>query len=161
MAETLGSFLTRRLGDETALVRDLVATLRREQEALSADDADSIAAACQAKSSLLQQLVRMSNERNLALVRAGYAGDRAGLDAFLAGHADAAKLVQIRNHLMELAAEADELNRINGKLIRMRLSHNQKSLAFLLGTGEGSSTYGPDGTASLGRSPVGRRLTAT
>lgn len=160
MAELLGSFLARRLGDEIALVRDLIAVLKREQEALNAGDADGIAAAGEAKAALLRQLGRLSTERNLALAREGYAKDRAGLDAFMGRHADSQGLAQVRDRLMTIAAEADELNRINGKLIRLRLAHNQKSLAFLLGAGEGSSTYGPDGRSSLGGNPVGRRLTA-
>lgn len=160
MAEPSGNFLARHLGDEIALARDLVAVLRREQNALTLDDSDGIAAAYQAKAGLLQQLGRLSTERNLVLARRGYPSDRAGLDAFIASHAESAALAQARDQLMTVAAEADELNRINGKLIRLRLTHNQKLLAFLLGTGAESSTYGRDGRSSLAAASVGRRLTA-
>ena len=108
---------------------------------------------------MLQQLGEISTERNLALARQGFAADRAGLDAFLARQADAGVLAQLRERLMTVANEASELNRINGKLIRLRTMHNQKSLAILLGTGEVLCTYGRDGRSSLGGSSVGRRLT--
>lgn len=160
MAEALGSFLARRIGDEIALLRDFVAVLQREQAALATDDADEIAASSGAKVGLLRQLGQISTERNLALAREGFAADRAGLDAFMARHADSGVLAKLREPLMELAGEANELNRINGKLIRLRMANNQKSLAVLLGTAEGSSTYGRDGRSSLGGSPVGRRLSS-
>lgn len=160
MAEKLASFLARRIGDEIALLRDFVAVLQREQAALSADDADEIAASSRAKVGLLQQLGRISNERNLALAREGFAADRAGLDALLARDVDSGALAQQRERLMSLAGEANELNRINGKLICLRTAHNQKSLSILLGTAEGASTYGRDGRASLGGSPSGRRLSS-
>ena len=158
MAETLGTFLARRMGDEIALLRDFVAVLRREQAALSIDDADEITAASQAKIGLLQQLGRISTDRNLALAREGYVADRAGLDAFLACQVDPGVLAPLRDRLMTVANEASELNRINGTLIRVRTMYNQKALSILLGTGEVSSTYGRDGLSSLGGNPVGRRL---
>lgn len=45
MAEALGTQLTRRMKDEIALMRDLVALLRLEQHALSGNDAEAISAA--------------------------------------------------------------------------------------------------------------------
>lgn len=158
MAESLGTYLARRMGDEIALLRDFVVVLQREQAGLTADNADEIATAAQTKAELVRQLSQISSERNLALARAGFATDRAGLDAFIARQAESATLAQQRDRLLAVAGEADEINRINGKLIRMRMVDNQKSLAFLLG-GEGTSTYGRDGRTLLGGSPAGRRLT--
>lgn len=158
MAETLGDFLARRMGDETALLHDFVAVLTQERTALDADDADEIAAASQAKIALLRQLGQLSDERNLALAREGFPADRAGLDAFMAHGVDSGSLAQLRERLMTVAGEANKLNRINGRLIRVRMMYNQKSLSILLGTGEDASVYGRDGRSSLGGSPVGRRL---
>ena len=158
MSEMLGNFLARRIGDEIALLRDFVAVLRREQEALSTDDADAITASSQAKVALLQRLGQLSTERNLALAGEGFAADRAGLDAFMARHADSDALAQLRERLITVLGEADEINRINGKLICMRMAHNQKSLSILRGSAEGTSTYGRDGRSNLGGNLVGRRL---
>ena len=160
MAETLGEFLARRIADEIALLRDFVIVLQREQRALTTDDADQIAASSQAKVGLLRQLGQISTERNLALAREGLAADRAGLDEFITRDADSGGLARLHENLMQLAGEANELNRINGKLIRQRMVYNQKSLAVLLATAEGAPTYGRDGRSSLGGNPVGRRLTS-
>lgn len=159
MAETLGNFLTRRMGDEIALLREFVAILRREQEALTTDDTDEIAAASEAKGSLFRQLGQISTERNLALAREGFGTNRAGFDAFIRRHDDSGVLAQLRDRLMSTAGEANELNHINGKLISLRMTHNQRSLATLLGNSETSSTYGRDGRSNLGGHAVGRRLT--
>lgn len=158
MAEPLGTFLARRMGDEIALLRDFVAVLEREQAGLSADHAEEIATVAQIKVELVRQLSQIAAERNLALARVGFTTDRAGLDAFIDCQAESAKLAQQRDQLLALAGEADRINRTNGKLIRMRMVHNQKSLTFLLG-GESASTYGRDGRAMLGGGPAGRRLT--
>ncbi|MBK8336514.1 MAG: flagellar protein FlgN [Sterolibacteriaceae bacterium] len=158
MAESPGTWLARRMGDEIALLRDFVAVLEREQAGLSADHAEEIAAASQIKVELVRQLSQISTERHLALARAGFTTDRAGLDAFIARQAESTMLAQQLDRLLAVAGEADEINRINGKLIRMRMVHNQQSLGFLLG-GESTPTYGRDGRAMLGGGPSGRRLT--
>lgn len=54
--------------------------------------------------------------------------------------------------LRELAAEAQALNETNGKLIALRIQHNQRALNTLLAAADSAATYGPDGqqTAGLG-----------
>jgi flagella synthesis protein FlgN len=54
--------------------------------------------------------------------------------------------------LRDLAEEARGLNEANGKLIALRLQHNQKALNVLLAAAQSAATYGPDGQqqASLG-----------
>ncbi|MDP2808775.1 MAG: flagellar export chaperone FlgN [Rhodocyclaceae bacterium] len=45
----------------------------------------------------------------------------------------------------ELAAEARSLNETNGKLIALRMQHNQQALAVLMAAADQAITYGPDG----------------
>ncbi|MDP1652678.1 MAG: flagellar export chaperone FlgN [Rhodocyclaceae bacterium] len=52
--------------------------------------------------------------------------------------------------LRELAAEARALNEINGKLIALRLQHNQQALNILLAAADSATTYGPDGQQQTG-----------
>lgn len=158
MSEPLTGLLTRRMKDEIALLRDFVAILRLEQQALSDGDAEAIASATNAKSMLARQLGQLSTERNLALAREGYAADRAGIDALIAAHPEAAALVPLRERLIMVAAEADELNRANGEIIRLRMSHTQKAIGALLGSGGMASTYGRDGRSQLGGGPVARHF---
>jgi flagella synthesis protein FlgN len=57
--------------------------------------------------------------------------------------------------LCELAAEARELNALNGKLIGLHMQHNQQALAALMAAADKATTYGPDGQQQSG---VGSRI---
>jgi len=160
MAEALGTQLARRMKDEVALMRDFVALLRLEQQTLSGNDADAINGATNAKTILARQLGQIATERNIALAREGYTPDRAGIDALIAVQNHPATLSQLRDALLALAAEADALNRANGEIIRMRISHNQRAVGALLGTGNGPATYGRDGRSSFAGAASGRHYTA-
>lgn len=45
----------------------------------------------------------------------------------------------------DLVSEACALNEANGKLIALRLQHNQQALNVLMAAANTASTYGPDG----------------
>lgn len=45
----------------------------------------------------------------------------------------------------DLVSEARTLNEANGKLIALRLQHNQQALNVLLAAADSAATYGPDG----------------
>lgn len=45
----------------------------------------------------------------------------------------------------DLAAEARTLNETNGKLIALRMQHNQQALSILMAAADPAVTYGPDG----------------
>lgn len=55
----------------------------------------------------------------------------------------------------DLAGEARALNEANGKLIALRLQHNQQALNVLLAAADSAATYGPDGQQQSG---VGSRI---
>lgn len=57
--------------------------------------------------------------------------------------------------LRELAAAAKMLNETNGKLIALRLQHNQQALNVLLAAADSAATYGPDGQQQSG---IGSRI---
>jgi flagella synthesis protein FlgN len=50
----------------------------------------------------------------------------------------------------DLANEASALNEANGKLIALRLQHNQQALNVLLAAANSAATYGPDGQQQSG-----------
>lgn len=66
----------------------------------------------------------------------------------------AAEAVQLR----DLAEEARGLNEANGKLIALRLQHNQRALDVLLAAAKSAATYGPDGQQQTGLPGAGRIL---
>ncbi len=55
----------------------------------------------------------------------------------------------------ELVSAAGALNEANGKLIALRLQHNQQALNVLLAAANTAATYGPDGQQQSG---VGSRI---
>lgn len=55
----------------------------------------------------------------------------------------------------DLVSEASALNEANGKLIALRLQHNQQALNVLLAAANTVATYGPDGQQQSG---VGSRI---
>lgn len=57
--------------------------------------------------------------------------------------------------LRDLASEARSLNETNGKLIALRLQHNQQALNVLMSAADAVATYGPDGQQC---SAVGSRI---
>lgn len=63
----------------------------------------------------------------------------------------AAEAAQFR----DLISQAGALNEANGKLIAMRLRHNQQALNVLLAAADTAATYGPDGQQQSG---VGSRI---
>lgn len=50
----------------------------------------------------------------------------------------------------DLVGEASALNEANGKLIALRLQHNQQALNVLLAAADTAATYGPDGQQQAG-----------
>lgn len=57
--------------------------------------------------------------------------------------------------LRDLASEARSLNETNGKLIALRLQHNQQALNVLMSAADAVATYGPDGQQ---QSALGSRI---
>ncbi len=55
----------------------------------------------------------------------------------------------------DLVSEASALNEANGKLIALRLQHNQQALNVLMAAADTAATYGPDGQQ---QSAVGSRI---
>ena len=141
-ASTIFSCLER----ENAAVGRFVAILQREQDALSSGDADRLPALSAEKSVLVEELIDLAETRNSQLQREGFAADRNGLSAW--ANAAGPMAVRARDHLLELAARARELNRLNGELIAMRLTHTQAALAALALNGREANVYGRDGHAS-------------
>lgn len=133
------------LAGELAALREFVALLRQEQAALLEGNVDTLAALATKKSALATRLNDCARGRETALASLGFAPGRAGMEAWLAAAGTAA--TDNWQGLLPLAAEARELNALNGKLIGQRLQHNQHALAVLMGATEQAMTYGPDGHA--------------
>lgn len=139
------SDLSRLLADELALLREFVALLGREQQALIPGDIDRLLPLAEEKTRLATVLGRMAGARNQALAGAGLAADKAGMEAWLTSQGQATPSRADWAALLALAAEAKLQNEINGKLIATRLQHNRHALAVLHAAADQAMLYGPDG----------------
>lgn len=92
------------------------------------------------KQALLEELDRLESQRRSAQGALGYADGPAGAEraAREAGCLDA------WHAMREQAEHVRRLNELNGSLLQIRLSHNQRTLNFLH-EAAGQSLYGPDG----------------
>lgn len=143
--------LSELLVTEADAVSAFVFLLKEEQEALTAGNADALSGIVGRKTSASANLAAIAALRNEELARAGHASDKTGMESWLAKNSldRAAKAAWVR--LLELAAEARELNRLNGELIRLRMSHNAQLLDILLAANR-QDLYGSNGQTSASSS---------
>jgi flagella synthesis protein FlgN len=133
---------------EAGLVSAFVLLLKEEQEALKAANADALPAIVERKTDTVRKLAPVTSARNTELARAGLAPDRAGIDAWLLKYPTDKDVRLQWTKLQTLAAEAKELNRVNGELIRIHMQSNSQALETLLSTNNRQELYSADGLAA-------------
>ena len=133
---------------EADVVSAFVLLLLEEQEALKEGNADALPGIIDRKMAVTQNLPPLSIARNTQLLGAGLAADRAGIDAWLQKHPGDKAVRQHWDKLQGLAAEAKELNRLNGELIRLRMQNNAQALEALLSAAHRQDLYSADGQAA-------------
>lgn len=130
---------------ELELVREFIAHLNSEQEALKRGRTDDLAVLGQKKSELADQLNAIEKERNAFLQRAGHTWDREGMAAWLAAHPADRVAAGLWAKLLEGASEAKRLNELNGRLVAIRLQVTNQALGILTQQSQRSTLYGRDG----------------
>ena len=133
------------LKHELAALGAFTAVLQQEQQALVAGDIDKLIPIVEEKTGLAANLNRFAEERQRSIIAAGLPNDRKGLEAWLAGQPLTAQDHAEWKKLLALTGEAQALNDSNGKLIAMRIQHNQQALNVLLTAANQTTLYGPDG----------------
>ncbi len=148
------------------LLEQTIAELQRfitviglERSTLISGDINGLPEIAEEKSALATRLSRLETQRDAALGAAGFGVGKSGVDAWLAANpvnSISAKKASWKK-CMDLAAEANRENEINGKLIGASLQQNKKALATLLGESADTTIYGADGQpkTSSGRRPLG------
>jgi flagella synthesis protein FlgN len=138
------------LAAEQQLVAALVDLMKHEQQLLVSADADGLAALMPQKTKSVQELAALSIARHRALGAAGFAAAESGMEPWLAANGAPDARAQWER-LLELTAQAKELNRVNGMLINKQLANTQSALGALRPAGSADATvYGPGGQASAG-----------
>lgn len=125
---------------EQAALREFVQLLQSEQSTLVSIDTDQLLFFSDQKSGLIARLATMARQRRELQAALGFGGEvehwlKANLPAALNGW----------HELQQLAREAQELNRVNGELIQVRLRHTQQALTALTAASNSASLYGADG----------------
>lgn len=95
------------------------------------------------KQALLDELDRLEAQRRTAQRKLGYPDGRLGAEQA----AKDASCLEEWHAMREQAEHVRQLNELNGSLVQMRLSHNQRTLNFLH-EAAGKSLYGPDGQSN-------------
>ena len=139
---------------EVALLEQFVELLRREQASLTRGVADDLPQIADQKNGLVIQLNQLSAKRAVFLEASGLSADRAGIDTWCT-QAQNQEAAEAWRRVLLLAAEARELNRINGELIQIRMQFTAKALEALSGAKNSLELYGPDGQSTK---PGARRI---
>lgn len=142
------SVLADLIAAEADVVSAFVLLLKEEQEILKTGSADALPPVVEKKAVVTQQLAPLAANRNRLLVRAGFTADRNGVEAWLAANPGDQAVGEGWARLQTLAAEAKELNRVNGELIRLRMQNNTQALEVLLAAANRQDLYGADGQAA-------------
>ncbi|MBI2307818.1 MAG: flagellar protein FlgN [Rhodocyclales bacterium] len=133
---------------EADVVSAFVLLLKEEQEILKAGSPEALPDVVERKTEVARKLAPLATARNTELARAGFAADRPGIDAWLKKQPGDKGVRQHWERLQALAAEAKELNRVNGELIRLRMQNNAQALEALLAAANRQDLYGADGQAA-------------
>lgn len=127
----------------------LLEALQREHRALAARDLAGLDAAVAQKAELVAVMEDCGRERAELLRAAGFTADRAAIDALLDRHDPQRRSPVQRdwNRLLEIGAECQRQNLINGIIIQAGEQQTRQALAILRGQSplEGGE-YGPEGT---------------
>lgn len=143
------------LAEEAKELAGFVELLRQEQALLESGNIDPLPALAVQKAMVADQLTATSARREQALIEGGFSSGRDAVVRWLAADAGKDQARDNWHRLLDLLATARTLNETNGKLIAVRMQHNQQALATLMSAADRLATYGPDGqqkTTGSGRS---------
>jgi flagellar biosynthesis protein FlgN len=143
----------RDLNNELATLRKFVALLTSEQQFLLSNDIDNLLTMSEVKTQLANKLTEIANARRSSLFQNGINSMEMWIAKYTPGTLNAWSSIR------DLAAQAQQLNNINGELINSKIRNNQQALGALYSATQNQNVaglYGPDGQANI--SSTGRHL---
>jgi flagellar biosynthesis/type III secretory pathway chaperone len=126
----------------------LLEALRREHQALGANDLARLNEAVAQKDGLLAAMEACGRERGTLLREGGFDVDRAAMDRLFDRHDPQRRsgVQRAWNRLLELGAECQRQNLINGIIIQAGQQQTRQALAILRGqSADAGDEYGPEG----------------
>lgn len=121
--------------------------LREEQETLTVGRPEQLAPIAQAKGAACARLSDFDRERRALLAQSGFSVRTEQTPTWLRREPQNSQLRHAWQTLLGLAAEAREMNRVNGALLKTRLAQNHRALSVLMSAPDQTTLYGPDGQA--------------
>jgi len=147
------------LHEEFTAASRLLELLSEEQTCLLKAHVEKLAALGGEKSNLVARMSELALRRHAALGAIGFAASEAGMQVWLQNPQASQAAGKTWNELLDVAAKAKELNRVNGLLIGQHLARTQQALNVLQGNQPAGTIYGRNGqttaTASTRRLVVG------
>jgi flagella synthesis protein FlgN len=147
MAADLSGFL-KIVAEEADSVERFVHLLEEEKALLTEGHTEALAAAVKQKEELAAKLNELARQRDDSLADDSFPPGRAGMESWSARHPEQMEAIAAWSRSLAAAAQAKEINRVNGQLIRLRLQHTGEALEILLRKEARLDLYGPDGRAT-------------
>jgi flagella synthesis protein FlgN len=149
--------LVRSVAEETAELEALLALLREEQQALQERDVERVFSFAVAKSERLARLRAFDSARGGFLRANGLSQDHSGMQRYIERTSGLpAAVSESWRRLLANAAEARQINAVNGSLIVAQLRFVDGALAALQQTALHLVCYGADGQSRS--APASRSL---
>lgn len=146
------------LAAETEALQQFLKILQSEQEALTQGNIDKLAEYARLKAEQGLRLSQLGANHNRILKQYGLGSSQDAIgQAIQREDPDGRHSLAHRwENLLDLAKQAQDMNRLNGAMIEAQLKHNQQALAILQEAAKQTSLYGRDGhSQALG---LGRKL---
>ncbi|MFZ5620692.1 MAG: flagella synthesis protein FlgN [Pseudomonadota bacterium] len=145
------------LSEELQCAVRLESLLTAEGEALTGRDIEPVERLVRDKQTLLQEFEALEARRHELVAAAGFAPDRAGLEACIAHCDSRGRLAHIWSELMARIRRCQHLNRRNGAVVDISRRHVQQTLTLLRGQSPATPLYSPAGSTT-GTGIPGRTL---
>ena len=143
------------LGESVYHALGLKEVLMDERSALELEDADALERAVDSKGRCIDKLQGLEKDRASLCEASGFAAGPLQMQEMTAWCDENSVVADGWAHLMDVAAECNQLNLANGAAIRLRQQHTEAGLAVLRGGLKEPATYARTGSghaAGLNRS---------
>ena len=138
------------LENESRCARELIDLIERERTALSSRDAGALEAAIAGKQARLEQLEARSRERDALVRAAGFATDRSGVEACIAGCDGDGTLAALWGEFIEHVSECRKANQVNGGVVELSRRQVRRALGILRGQAPDTELYNTEGRSVAG-----------
>ncbi len=140
----LTDFITT-LKNEHDAFRVFIKILQKEQTTLVQEKTEDMDSLTLNKAHIIKILIRFDEKRCQYLVSQGFSPDNRGMNAWLATQKPGKNINTVWTELLQLAQDAQQLNKTNGILISTRLQYIQRALSALQSAAGNIALYGPQG----------------